>query len=218
MAKSFFANNEVTRKKQENIVEIHLGLEKRCLGNKRQMLEALFGAMLVTMGIDLRDPNFEDTPYRMAKMYHDELFTYILDKDKVKETLKKSCVSFPTGRTESTPVIIKDIDFTSMCSHHFMPFIGKIDIIYYPETKLLGLSKFPRIVKTISKQPTLQEALTDEILSFIKEVTDSDQIFVRVKAKHSCVSARGVEKEIEVVTTAKTPEVDYLKMLELLRG
>lgn len=133
----------------------------------------------------------KDTPRRVAKMYVNEVFSSI-NNEGISE-LNKQMTCFPNDGTDDL-IIVKDIDFSSMCEHHFMPFTGKFAVGYIPDKSIIGLSKIPRVVKYFSKKPQLQERLTKEIGEYLQLVTKCEGIIVYCyDSNHTCVSARGVE-------------------------
>ena len=101
----------------------------------------------------------------------------------------------------SDMVIVKDIDFNSVCEHHWLPFSGKVTVAYIPNESVIGLSKIPRVVKYFSKQPTLQEKLTKDIADYLNKHIKPYMIYVMAKSTHSCVKCRGAESDCETVTT-----------------
>src|ERR1041385_5378928 len=92
-------------------------------------------------------------------------------------------------------VIVKDIEFFSMCEHHLLPFFGKIHVAYLPKDKVLGLSKIPRIVDMYARRLQLQERLTQEVAEAISRVISPRGVGVLCEARHFCMMMRGVEKQ-----------------------
>lgn len=143
------------------------------------------------------DPNREgliDTPDRIARMYS-EIFSGL--NESPKEYLSR------TFTVEDDDIIIeKDINFYSMCEHHFLPFFGKAHIIYIPNGKVAGLSKLARTVEVFSKRPQLQERLTTQIAESLMEHLNAKGVMVVIEAEHLCMSMRGVKKPGSKTITA----------------
>ncbi len=99
-------------------------------------------------------------------------------------------------------VLVKDIELYSMCEHHLLPFIGKCHIAYLPSGKVLGLSKFARIVDMYARRMQIQENLTRQIAEAVLQVTNARGVAVVVEAKHLCMMMRGVEKQNSSMTSS----------------
>ena len=92
-------------------------------------------------------------------------------------------------------VVVKDIEFFSMCEHHMLPFFGKVHVAYLPKNRVIGLSKIPRIVDVFARRLQIQERMTQEIAQTIQEVVDPVGVGVICEARHFCMMMRGVEKQ-----------------------
>jgi GTP cyclohydrolase I len=99
-------------------------------------------------------------------------------------------------------VLVKDIEFFSMCEHHMLPFYGKVHVAYLPKNRVIGLSKIPRIVDVFARRLQIQERMTQEIAQTIQEVTDPVGVGVICEARHFCMMMRGVEKQHSGATTS----------------
>jgi GTP cyclohydrolase I len=99
-------------------------------------------------------------------------------------------------------VIVKDIDFYSMCEHHLIPFYGKIHIAYIPLGKIVGLSKIPRIVDVFARRLQVQERMTQQIANTLNDYLTPDGVAVVCEGYHMCMMMRGVEKQNSITTTS----------------
>lgn len=180
---------------------------------KNKMIEKAAFKMLQGFEEDTNRPGLIETPKRVAKAWGELLSGY--DQDPMKH-LKL----FDENSTSLT--IIRDLNFTSVCEHHLMPFSGKITIGYIPNGKVLGLSKFSRIIDIFARRLQLQEKLTKEIFDFLKENMNPSFLFVYAIATHDCISCRGVnQKESHtetLITDISEKYGNYSQVLEIARG
>jgi len=148
----------------------------------------LVSKILDELGEDVDREGLERTPERVAKALR--YLTSGYGKD-AKEILNGAM--FVEDYDEM--VIVKDIDFSSLCEHHLLPFIGKCHVAYLPGRKIVGLSKIPRLVEMFSRRLQVQERLTTQIASTINEVLQPRGVAVVMEAVHLCMLMRGVEKQ-----------------------
>jgi len=173
-------------------------------------------AVLVELGLNLDDPNLDRTHERVARMYL-EMFRGLEQGSKPRVT------TFPNDENYQTMVMEKDIPFYSMCSHHLVPFYGHAHIAYVPRDKILGLSKFARILEFYAKRPQLQERLTEQVVSFLEEELRPRGAMVVIEARHLCVEMRGVEKSGASTVTSALRGIFHERpireeFLDLLKG
>jgi GTP cyclohydrolase I len=136
-----------------------------------------------------------DTPKRVEKALKFLTSGYTADIDSVLNN-----ALFTVDYSEM--VIVKDIDFYSLCEHHLLPFFGKCHIAYIPTTKVIGLSKIPRLVDVFSRRLQVQERLTNEIAGTISDKIAPLGVAVVIEATHLCMSMRGVEKQNSFAVTS----------------
>ena len=176
----------------------NLPLSPQELEEKREKLQRLFEEVLTTLGFDWKnDPNMVDTPRRMAKM--------LLEFTEGNITPMPPITVFDLremGENGDIPVFVGPIEIKSLCSHHFLPIVGNVYFEYIPQSKVLGLSKIPRIIKWLARRPIIQELFTRQIVqTFLNLLSDVKGIAVYVKAKHMCMSVRGVNESNAYMVT-----------------
>ena len=147
------------------------------------------------LNLDLADPNYAETPERVAKMYL-EMFHGL------REGAEPKVTTFPNDEGYHHMVIEKEIPFYSMCAHHFVPFYGHAHIAYIPQSTIVGLSKLPRILEFYAKRPQLQERLTEQVAEFLWSKLAPQGVMVVIEARHLCVEMRGVKKAGALTTTS----------------
>ena len=169
------------------------------IDNKVEAIKEHVEAIMKILELPITDSN-KNTPLRVAKMWCNELF--VNRNNNNIEDLKARMKAFP-NEYKSEMVIVKDIDFDSICEHHWLPFSGKVTVGYVPNDVVIGLSKIPRVVKYFSKKPQLQEQLTTEIGEFLYDLLEPHALFVEVEATHQCVKCRGAESNCSTKTYFK---------------
>jgi GTP cyclohydrolase IA len=151
--------------------------------------------ILVAVGENPDREGLVRTPHRVAKSYQELLAGYRMDpKALINEAV------FHVAYDEM--VIVRDIEFYSLCEHHMLPFIGRMHVAYVPTDKVIGLSKIPRIVDLFSKRLQVQERLTRQVADYIQTVLNPAGVAVVAEALHMCMMLRGVKKHDARMTTS----------------
>lgn len=151
--------------------------------------------ILTELALDLDDPNLRDTDRRVAKLYL-EMFHGL------EEGAEPEVTTFPNEERYEHMVMERDIPFYSLCAHHLVPFYGHAHIAYIPEERILGLSKFARVLEFYAKRPQLQERLTEQVANFLVEALRPKGVMIVIDARHLCVEMRGVKKPGALTTTS----------------
>lgn len=165
------------------------------IDNKTNQLVELYKGVLPLLGEDANREGLIDTPERVAKAMqfltsgYEEDPQAILRKALFKEDYRQM-------------VIVKDIDFYSLCEHHMLPFWGKAHIAYIPDGYITGLSKIPRVVDVFARRLQVQERLTLQIKECIQETLNPLGVMVVIEAQHMCMQMRGVQKQNSLTTTS----------------
>jgi len=158
-------------------------------------LSTIYYRVLQLLGEDPEREGLKCTPLRVAKamkfmtMGYDQNPCEIINSAKFKEEYKQM-------------VIVKDIDFYSMCEHHMLPFFGRAHVAYIPNGYITGLSKLARVVEAFSRRLQVQERMTTQIRNVIQECLNPLGVAVVIEAQHMCMQIRGVQKQNSVTTTS----------------
>jgi GTP cyclohydrolase I len=163
---------------------------------KMELIEKHFREIMHILGLDLTDDSLRGTPRRVAKMYIQEIFSGLNPANKPKVAL------FDNKYKYNEMLVEKDITFFSNCEHHFVPIFGKAHIAYISSGKVIGLSKLNRVVQYFAKRPQVQERMTVQIATDLKEMLQTEDVAVLIDAKHLCVSSRGVNDVNSSTVTA----------------
>lgn len=161
----------------------------------RRELEAHYKAVLTLLGEDVGREGLLRTPYRVAKAMRTLTRGYAEDPKAILNSAKFK-------EDYHHMVIVKDIDFFSLCEHHMLPFYGKVHVAYIPNGYITGLSKIARVVDSFSHRLQVQERMTLQIKECIQEALDPLGVMVVVEARHMCMQMRGVEKQNSITTTS----------------
>jgi GTP cyclohydrolase I len=184
---------------------------------KKEIIAEKFREIMETLGLDLTDDSLKGTPDRVAKMYVEEIFSGLDDRNKPKVAL------FENKYKYNEMLVEKDITLYSNCEHHFVPIIGRAHVAYISNGSVIGLSKLNRIVRHFAKRPQVQERLTNQIAEELKTILGTEDIAVVVNAEHLCVASRGIEDTNSTTVTSyyggkfreettKREFLDYIRM------
>ncbi len=162
---------------------------------KTKVISEQVSNMLTVLGEDVHREGLIKTPERVAKSYQFLLQGY----DQDPEAIIRSAIFNEDYRQM---VIVKDIDFYSMCEHHLLPFFGKIHVAYIPDGRITGLSKIARVADVYARRLQVQERLTTQIKDCIQSTLNPLGVMVIIEAQHLCMQMRGVQKQHSVTTTS----------------
>lgn len=160
-------------------------------------IEVHFKEIMETLGLDLTDDSLRNTPNRVAKMFVKEIFGG-LNPDK-----KPKISNFSNKYKYAEMLVEKNIVLYSTCEHHFLPIVGKAHIAYISSGQVIGLSKLNRIVDYYAKRPQVQERLTMQIASELKQALNTENVACLIDAKHLCVNSRGIRDITSSTVTAE---------------
>lgn len=160
-----------------------------------ERLEQSIKTILTSIGEDPQREGLLKTPKRVAKSYEFMTQGYSQDPHQIlNQALFHS--------DNSQMVLVKDIEFYSLCEHHLLPIIGRAHVAYIPNGKVVGLSKIPRVVDVFARRLQIQEQLTEQIASSIQDVIKPIGVGVVIQARHMCMEMRGVQKVNSLTTTS----------------
>jgi GTP cyclohydrolase I len=148
-----------------------------------------FRDIMEVLGLDLTNDSLARTPQRVAKMYINEIFSGLDEKN-------FPAISFFENEFQhqhKSSIVFVKVNFNSFCEHHFVPMNGTAYVAYIPRDKLIGLSKIPRIVRFFASRPQVQERLTAQIADSLAILLDTENVAVSMAAQHFCIIARGIE-------------------------
>ena len=151
--------------------------------------------LLIAIGEDPNREGLQRTPLRIASMYEELFAGYNTDPEKI-----INGALFHVEYDEM--VLVRDIEFYSLCEHHMLPFIGRAHVAYIPNGKVIGLSKIPRIVDMFARRLQVQERMTRQIADFIRDLLNPQGVAVVVEGLHLCMMMRGVKKHNARMTTS----------------
>ncbi len=160
----------------------------------QERIRAAVREILAAVGEDPDREGLLDTPDRVARMYT-EMFAGLHQDPR--EHLRRTF----TQKYDEV-VLVRDIEFASMCEHHLLPFIGKAHVAYLPAGKVAGLSKLARVVDGFARRPQVQEQMTEQIADLLMEELGAKGVAVILEASHSCMTIRGARKPTSMTTTS----------------
>jgi GTP cyclohydrolase I len=164
-------------------------------GIKNDLIEQAVSKILGAIGENPEREGLKLTPKRVARMYSELFGGYRVDADAmINDAL------FNISYDEM--VLVRDIEFYSMCEHHILPFMGRVHVAYIPDGKVIGLSKIPRIVDMYARRLQVQERMTRQIADFLRDLLKPQGVAVVVEAVHLCSRMRGVKKHDARMTTS----------------
>ncbi len=179
-------------------------------------MDALIRQLLVDLGEDPTREGLAKTPIRVARALSFLTSGYAANIDEV-----LNGALFTVDYNEM--VIVRDIDYYSLCEHHLLPFFGKCHVAYIPNGRVIGLSKIPRLVNVFARRLQIQERMTSQIAETIRDAVDPTGVAVVCEGTHLCMSMRGVEKQNSTAVTSamlgafQTSARTRLEFLELIR-
>ena len=158
-------------------------------------IEASVKSMLSAFGEDPNREGLQNTPKRVARMYPELLSGYRTDVEKLVNNAIFNV-------TYDDMVIVRDIEYFSLCEHHMLPFMGRAHVAYIPNGQVIGLSKIPRIVDMYARRLQVQERMTRQIAEFLHDLLQPQGVAVVVEGLHLCAMMRGVKKHDARMTTS----------------
>ena len=163
---------------------------------RKENIESAVRSILANVGEDPERQGLSGTPDRIARMYDEVLGGYNVNLEKL-----VNGALFDVAYDEM--IVVKDIEFYSMCEHHMLPFFGRAHVAYIPSDKVIGLSKIPRIVEMFARRLQVQERMTRQIADTIDEILSPQGVAVVIEGNHMCSMMRGVKKqEASMITSA----------------
>jgi GTP cyclohydrolase IA len=178
-----------------NKQQVPVSKEKSLAGNGTVDLQNLVTQMLIALGEDPDRDGLQKTPDRVDKALRFLTKGYLEDVDDV---LNSALFSVKYDEM----VVVRDIDFFSLCEHHLLPFYGKCHVAYIPNDRVVGLSKIPRLVEVFSRRLQVQERLTVQVAETLMEKLNPQGAAVVIEARHLCMMMRGVETPNAVAVTS----------------
>jgi len=162
---------------------------------ENEKIKNLTISLLKEIGEDPAREGLQKTPSRVSKAWN-------FFSDGYSQDLNKIINNAIFNEAGKDMVVVRDVEFFSLCEHHLLPFFGKAHVAYIPDGKVIGLSKIPRIIDMFAKRLQVQERLTRQIAETVKDVLDPIGVAVIMEGQHMCMQMRGVEKQNSLATTS----------------
>ena len=163
--------------------------------DKMRNIESLTKSLLKELGEDPKREGLIKTPLRVAKAWE-----YL--SQGYNQNIEKLINNAIFSENYDQMVVVKDIEFYSMCEHHLLPFFGHAHIAYIPNGKIIGLSKIPRLVDMFARRLQVQERMTQEIANSLNDALNPSGVAIIIEAQHMCMQMRGVEKKKSYMSTS----------------
>jgi GTP cyclohydrolase I len=175
------------------------GVETPIKGSMGQQnrTEGLIRELLLGLGLDLKDDSLGETPRRVAKMFHQEIFGG-LDYDNFPK-----CTTIENKWHMDEVVLVRNQTLRSTCEHHLQPIYGSVHIAYLPNGRVIGLSKLTRVASFFAARPQVQERLTEQIHAALVHILETDDVAVIIEAEHYCMRMRGVKDACSDTVTSR---------------
>jgi GTP cyclohydrolase I len=161
---------------------------------RQDPIASLIQTIVAHLGEDIRRPALVDTPERFAEAMRFLTSGY-------HSSLERIVGNGVFGAEGEGVVLVRDIEFFSLCEHHLLPFFGRVHAAYQPAKHIIGLSKIPRIVELYARRLQVQERLTEQIADALVEAVNPRGVLVMLEGRHMCMAMRGVEKQHSTTTT-----------------
>lgn len=160
-----------------------------------EKIELATKTILEAIGEDINREGLIKTPKRVAKAFEEICSGYFKDpKEVLNDALFES--------TNNEMVVVRNIEFYSLCEHHMLPFFGRVHVAYIPDKKVVGLSKIPRMVEVFARRLQIQEQLTEQIADAIMDVVKPKGVGVVIHARHMCMEMRGVKSKYSYTSSS----------------
>lgn len=166
-------------------------------GGKIDYIQNAVRNILGVLNMDLEDDSLKETPHRVAKMYCEEIFGGLNYDNFPKCTIIENKMGY------DEIVLVRNIIVRSTCEHHLQPIYGRAHLAYIPNRRVLGLSKFERVLDFFASRPQVQERLSEQVFASLSHILETEDVAVIIEAEHFCMKMRGVEDSCSDTVTSK---------------